>query len=112
MGRPARNLAANTGTTVRLMTIDTSTAIDSDQLRAAKNCPQTPTMNASGTNTSTVVSVEPMTAPVISPEAASTGSVGAGGTRSGAREGPACPLASTFTPSVLAPDSWPLTPGA
>ena len=31
-------------------------------------------MNASGTNTSTVVSVEPMTAPVISFDAASTGS--------------------------------------
>src|SRR3954469_14903117 len=75
IGRPARNFAANTGTKVRLMTIDTSTAIDSDQLRAAKNCPYTPTMNASGTNTSTVVSVEPTTAPVISPEAASTGSL-------------------------------------
>src|SRR5947209_15310502 len=74
MGRPARNLAANTGISVRLMTIDTSTAIDSDQLRAAKNCPYTPAMNASGTNTSTVVSVEPTTAPVISPDAASTGS--------------------------------------
>jgi hypothetical protein len=33
-------------------------------------------MNANGTNTSTVVKVEPMTAPVISREAASTGSVG------------------------------------
>src|SRR3954471_16051078 len=74
IGRPARNLAANTGTSVRLMTIDTSTAIDSDQLSAAKNCPYTPTMNARGTKTSTVVNVEPTTAPVISPEAAATGS--------------------------------------
>ena len=39
IGRPARNLAATTGISVRLMTIETSTAIDSDQLSAAKNCP-------------------------------------------------------------------------
>src|SRR6516164_4198815 len=77
IGRPARNLAANTGTSVRLMTIDTSTAIDSAQLNDAKNCPYTPVMNANGTNTSTVVRVDPITAPVISRDAASTGS-GAG----------------------------------
>src|SRR3954451_9379444 len=104
IGRPARNFAANTGTSVRLMTIDTSTAIDSDQLRAAKNCPYTPTMNASGTNTSTVVSVEPTTAPVISPDAASTGS-GVRGQESGVREDPACPFASTFALVSLTPDS-------
>ncbi len=74
MGRPARNRAAHTGISVRLMTIDTSTAIDSDQLKAAKNCPYTPTINASGTKTSTVVRVEPTAAPVISPDAAATGS--------------------------------------
>src|SRR5438477_10240979 len=53
------------------MTIDTSTAIDRAQLSEAKNCPYTPTMNAKGTKTSTVVNVDPTTAPVISPEAAS-----------------------------------------
>src|SRR6516162_11449552 len=74
MGRPARNLAANTGISVKLMTIDTKTAIDSAQLSEAKNWPYTPTMNANGKNTSTVVSVEPTTAPVISFDAAPTGS--------------------------------------
>ena len=34
---PCQESAANTGTMVRLMTIDTSTAIDSDQLKEAKN---------------------------------------------------------------------------
>src|SRR6202795_1254444 len=40
-------------------------------------------MNASGTNTRTVVSVEPTTAPVISPDAASTGSGGSAGSPCG-----------------------------
>src|SRR5437764_15410213 len=74
MGLPPRNLAAQTGTSVRLMTIDTSTAMHSAQLSEVKNWPYTPTMNASGTNTSTVVRVEPTTAPVISPDAESTAS--------------------------------------
>src|SRR5438067_7791657 len=76
IGRPIRNLAANTGISVRLMTIDTRTAMHSAQLNEEKNCPYTPAMNASGKKTSTVVSVEPTTAPVISPDAASTGSGG------------------------------------
>src|SRR5438552_6867208 len=97
MGRPARNLAAKTGISVRLMTIDTSTAIDSAQLSEAKNWPYTPTMSASGTNTITVVSVEPITAPVISDEAASTGSRG-GGPGAAVRE------ETTAVLSLLTPD--------
>lgn len=73
---PARNLVAKTGTSVRLMTIDTRTATDSARLSEAKNWQYTPAINANGTNTSTVVRVEPITAPVISPDAASMGSTG------------------------------------
>ena len=39
MGRPSRNLAAKTGISVKLMTMDTKTAMANDQLSAAKNCP-------------------------------------------------------------------------
>ncbi len=57
---------------VRLTTIETSSATDSDRLSDWKNWPTTPRTNASGTKTRIVVSVEPMTAPLISWLARST----------------------------------------
>ena len=57
---------------VRLTTIETRSATESDRLSDWKNWPTTPRTNASGTKTRIVVSVEPMTAPLISRLARST----------------------------------------
>ncbi len=59
---------------VRLTTIETSSATVSARLSDWKNCPTTPRTKASGRKTRIVVSVEPITAPLISRLARSTAS--------------------------------------
>ena len=56
--------------------MDTSTAVQRAMLSEVKNCPTIPAMNASGTNTVTVVSVEPTTAPVMREAASITSAAG------------------------------------
>ena len=72
MGRRPRKRAASTGMIVRLTTIETTSATVSEMLSDWKNWPTTPLTNARGTKTRIVVSVEPMTAPLISRLARST----------------------------------------
>ena len=62
----ARRRPASTGTSVRLTTIETTRATVSAKLNDWKNCPVTPRTKASGKKTRIVVSVEPITAPLIS----------------------------------------------
>ena len=59
-------IRASRGVSVRASTSEISTAADSVNESALKNCPTTPDSRPSGTKTTTVVSVEPVTGAINS----------------------------------------------